>query len=335
MRRRRHLCAIQVALALNVFSAISANALCTVNSVTSLTPLTASTGTYTFPTAPVAQSVSFTAVVNYSALLGDQCRIALSFKRPTLPASMLLSAGGATLPYTITSASSGGSTLLYTSGTPGAGNRIEASFNAPILAIGATANLSLTAYFLMQPGSPQRAGSYTDSTVSADIYRVNTTTLVLTLLQSYAFSVSGSVAQVCTIGGVATPSSDTATIPISAVGAVNTTPIVRSYANAACNTPSNLQLTSQSGAVVRAGAPPSGFTNLINYSASAGFSGATATLDTSTVSGATGAESGTAASTTGTTPSGSLSLTIIPKPSSLPLISGSYSDTLRITLTPQ
>lgn len=331
----RHWQTALLALGLYAGSATAGWALCVVNSVTSLTPATASTGTYTFPTAPTAQSVSFTAVVNYTALLGDECRIALSFRRSTLPATMLLSGGGATLPYTITSNSSGGSTLLYTSGTPAAGNRIEGGFNAPIVAVGATTNVSLTAYFLMQPGSPQRAGSYTDATLSADVFRVNTTTLALTLLRSSAFPVTGTVAKVCTIGGVATPASDTATIPISAIGAVNTTPIVRSYANAACNTPSNLQLTSQSGAVVRSGAPPSGFTNIINYSASAGFSGATATLDTSTTASATGPESGTAVSTSGTTPSGSLSLTIVPKASSQPLIAGSYSDTLRITITPQ
>jgi len=331
----RHCLAGLIALGIHAGVPVAASALCVVNSVTSVTPATASTGTYTFPTSPAAQSVTFTVVVNYTALLGDECRIALSFRRSTLPASMLISGGGATLPYTITSNSSGGSTLLYTSGTPAAGNRIEAGFNAPIVAVGATANLTLTAYFLMQPGSPQRAGSYTDATLSSDVFRVNTTTLALTLLRSSAFPVTGTVAKVCTIGGVATPANDTATIPISALGAVNTTPIVRSYANAACNTPSNLQLTSQSGAVVRSGGAPSGFTNIINYSASAGFSGATATLDTSTTAGAAGPESGTAVSTSGTTPSGSLNLTIVPKVSVLPLISGSYSDTLRITITPQ
>lgn len=323
-----------VALVLAV-SATGGWAACVVNSVTSLTPTTAGTGTYTFPMAPVAQSVSFTAAINYSALLGDECRIALSFKRATLPASMLLSGGGAMLPYTVTSSASGGNTLLYTGTTPAASNRVEAGFLAPILAVNATTSIPLTSYFLMQPGSPQRAGSYSDTTVSADVFRINITTQAATFMRSTAFTVNGTVAKVCTIGGVATPTNDTASIPISALGAVNTTPIMRSYANAACNTPSNVQLTSQSGAVIRGGAPPTGFTNLINYSASAGFSGATATVDTSTIGGATGPESGTVASTSGVTPSGSLSLTIVPKTSTQPLISGSYSDTLRISITPQ
>jgi hypothetical protein len=326
---------VLLAAILQVPACTAAFAICTVNSITSVTPTSASTGTYTYPTSPTSQSVTLSVIVNYTSALGDSCRIALSFRRATLPATMLLSGGGATLPYTVTSAAGGGNTLLFTSGTPASGNRIEAAFNAPIIAIGASATLSLTAYFLMQPAAPQQAGSYSDSTLSVDIYRVGPIGGGLTLLSSLAFSVTGTVAKVCTIGGLATPASDAATVPITASGAVNTTPIMRSYANAACNTPSNLQLTSLSGAILRSGAPPSGFTNLINYTASAGFSGATATLNTATTPGASGPEAGAAASTTGATPSGSLSLTITPASSSLPLISGSYSDTLRISITPQ
>jgi hypothetical protein len=331
----RHWLFALLVIGLQISASTAALAICTVNSVASLTPTSASTGTYTYPTETASQSVTLSIVVNYTAALGDACRIALSFQRATLPATMLLSAGSATLPYTVTSSAGGGNTLLYTSGIPASGNRIEAAFNAPILAVGASATMSVTVHFLMQPGTPPQAGSYSDATLSASVFRVAPLTGILTLLSSVSFGVSGSVAKVCTIGGLAAGPADAATIPITALGAVNTAPIVRSYANAACNTPSNLQLTSQSGAVLRSGAPPSGFTNLINYTASAGFSGATATLNTATVAGATGPESGTAVSTSGATPSGSLSLTITPATSSLPLISGSYGDTLRISITPQ
>lgn len=332
MKRYRHgICALS-ALLLERVAPSAAHAICDVNTLTSVSPATASTGTYTYPTAPVAQAVSFTIVVRYSALLGDACTIALTFRRPTLPASMLLTAGSTTLPYTVTSASSGGNTLLITGGNPAAANRIEASFNAPLLAVNATATLNVTAYFTMQPAASQQAGSYADPTLTAQVFKVAG---AVTLLGSQAVSVTGAVAKVCTIGGVATPANDTATVPITAAGAVTTAAIVRSYANAACNTPSRLQLTSQSGGVLRSGAPPAGFTNVINYSASAGFASATATLNTATTAGAVGPESGTAVPTSGTTPSGTLSLTITPQATTLPLISGSYSDTLRITITPQ
>lgn len=331
----RHWQLALLALGLQLPISTDALALCTVNSVTSITPTSASTGTYTYPTAPTSQSVTLSIVVNYTAALGDACRIALSFQRATLPPTMLLAAGSATLPYTVTSSAGGGNTLLHTSGTPASGNRIEAAFNAPILALGASATMNVTVHFLMQPGTPQQAGNYSDATLALAVFRIAPLTGILTLISSVSFGVSASVAKVCTIGGLAAGTTDAATIPITALGAVSTAPIVRSYANAACNTPSNLQLTSQSGAVLRSGAPPSGFTNLINYTASAGFSGATATLNTATVAGATGPESGTAVSTSGATPSGSLSLTITPAASSLPLIAGSYSDTLRISITPQ
>ena len=103
----------------------------------------------------------------------------------------------------------------------------------------------------------------------------------------------------------------------------------------ACNTPSNVQITSQSGAVKNSGTPPSGFTNLINYAASATFSGATATLNTASTSTAIGPESGTAVSTTGATPSGTMTVSITPQANALRLLSGAYSDVMTITITPQ
>ena len=104
---------------------------------------------------------------------------------------------------------------------------------------------------------------------------------------------TGTVAKTCTIGGVANPVADTATIPITATGSVNTTPIDRSYLNAQCNTPSNLQLTSQNGAVKTSGTV-TGLASLIDYSATALFSGASASLNTATVPTAAGPESGAA-----------------------------------------
>ena len=182
----------------------------------------------------------------------------------------------------------------------------------------------------MQPNSPQVAGSYLDNLI-AWVFNLASGSSVF----SRTFTVTGTVNKVCTIGGVARPTANSATIPISAGGAVNTTVINRSYASVACNTPSNLQITSQSGAVKNTGTPPSGFTNLINYSSSATFSGATATLNTSTTPTATGAESGTAVSTTGATPSGTMTVSITPQANALRLLSGSYSDILTITITPQ
>lgn len=151
-------------------------------------------------------------------------------------------------------------------------------------------------------------------------------------------NISATVTGACTINNVATGSPvGTATIPVSVAGAVTTTPITPTgspFANVACNAASFLQLTSLSGGVVNAGAPGSGFTNIIDYQASATWNSVTATVDTSTAPAAAGAESGTQQSV-GTAHSGNLSVTITPIANTMPLITGAYSDTLRITLTPQ
>lgn len=148
--------------------------------------------------------------------------------------------------------------------------------------------------------------------------------------------ISATVNSACTINNVATGTTDTATIVINANGSVNTTPITPTnapYANVACNGPSNLQLTSLSGGVLN-GAAAAGFQNIINYTASATWNSVTANVNTSTVPTAAGPEAGTQAPVA-TAFIGSLSVTITPIANTLPLVQGGYTDTLRVTLTPQ
>jgi hypothetical protein len=318
--------------------ATQAAATCTIRAAgLSITPVTGSTGTYTPPTAPTAQGVTFTVSGTYRTNNNANlvCTVAIAFNRVSLPSTMARSGGGATMPYTIQSLAGGGNTLIYTGGgTPGAANRLAVSFNAAGTNLNAVPfSVNLTAYFLAQPNSPQQSGSYSDA-LTLNVYNV-TVAGVAALRISRAFTATGTVASACTIGGVYTPASDTATISIDSGGSVSTAPIARSYNSVECNGPADVQLTSQSGAVKTPVAAVPGFENLINYSASATFSSANATVDTATIPTATGAESGTAVSTSGTTPSGTLSVTITPAANSSPLLAGSYADTLRITITPQ
>jgi hypothetical protein len=316
--------------------ATRADAACTLNSA-AVTPLSASTGTYTPPAATTAQPVSFTITGTYSGdlLFGGTCTLAISWQRASVPASMARTGGGATLPYTIQTLPGGGNTLLFTGGgAPAPANRLQVvvgtvgalQFNVPF-----TANV--TAYFLAQPGSPQREGSYTDGP-TVQTYSVSSGG-VLTLLANSAFTVTGTVAKACTISGVYTPAADSAMIPVGPTGIVDTTPIGKTYANATCNALTNLQVTSQIGAVKRTAAAPGGFTNFIDYSAAATYGGASSTLNTATTPTATGSEAGTIGATSGSTSSGSISVTITPMSPSENLVPGSYSDTLRVTLTPQ
>lgn len=314
-----------------------AKALCA-NLSASASPLSVSTGTYTAPTPPPAQPVSITISGTYSTILGalgGDCPVAVTFNRASLPASMAIIGGGAaTLPYTLQSAANGGATLLYTGGgLPDAANVVTFTLPATLVGVETPFSRTVTIWALAQPGSPQQAGSYLDG-ITLDIFSTTLAGVFHTKTSSQTFTVTGAVAKSCTIDGMAHPSADTATIGITASGAVVTTPINRSYANAVCNTPSNLQLISQNGAVKATGAV-TGLANLIDYAAAATFSGASAALNTAAVPTAVGAESGVAVSTIGNTPSGTLSVTITPQPNTLPLLAGSYSDTLSITLTPQ
>lgn len=336
MTPARIVVAILVVAAFAALGSDKANALCSILSA-SATPLSANTGTYTPPMSPAAQPVSITISGSFIAAVGDLaggCRAAISFNRTALPASMLISGGGtATLPYTLQSSSSGGNTLLYTGGgNPNNANALQFSFPASILSLD-NFSVTVTVWAQAQPGAVQQAGSYSDN-ITINVFTSTAAGLLQTKVSSQAFTVTGQVAKSCTIGGVTHPSTDTATIPITASGSVNTSPINRSYPNAICNTPTNVQLTSQNGAVVTS-ASTSGLQRFINYSALATFSGASASLDTSSIPAISGPESGVAASTIGATPTGTLGLTITPKVNTQPLIAGSYSDTLTITLTPQ
>ena len=149
-------------------------------------------------------------------------------------------------------------------------------------------------------------------------------------------TISATVPKVCTINNVATGTPATATVAITASGAVNTTvvtPTGSPFANVTCNAPSNLLLTSQSGGLIGPGSA-SGFANIINYSGSATWNSVTATVNTATIATATGAEAGTAQAVA-TANSGNLTVSITPAANALPLVIGSYSDVLRVTLTPQ
>lgn len=315
----------------------TASARCTINSSgLSISPLTASTGTSTPQTTPPAQAITFTISGTYdTSITAGTCRVGIAFNRSSLPATMARSGGGATLPYSITTSGGGGTSLIFQGGgNPSSGNILISAFGSA----GGWLNnrpftTTVTAYFQQQPGSPQRAGSYSDA-LTLNIYDIRQNGRV-TWLTSRSFSVTGAVATSCTIGGVSNPIANSAAIPINSSGIVSTAPIARTFSNVVCNSFSVLQIFSQSGAVKRAISAPTGFTNIINYAAAATFGGAVSSLNTATIPTANGVESGSSATTTSATPTGTLSVTITPQSPALPLISGSYADTLRITIIPQ
>ncbi len=141
--------------------------------------------------------------------------------------------------------------------------------------------------------------------------------------------INATVPLFCTIGGSATGSAlAPVVVPVSSLGVVNTTTLNTSQANVTCNQKTHIDLTSLNGGVTGPASPPSGFTNKIHYTASAGVGvGTNGTLDTS---GPTPGQGDTGAAFAGQT----LSISITPQTPSAPLVNGAYTDTLTVTLTP-
>ena len=298
----------------------------------SVSPSPINTGTYTSPTAPSAVTLSLTVVMAYTTTGGGgTCSIYISFRRSTLPATMAQLAGGsATLPYEITTAAGSGNSLLYSTAPPPTTARDGGSVTVGAGTGVRTITFTGADFARMLPALAQAGGNYSDS-ITVDLYNASGNVLLV----SQPLTVTATVTKTCTISGVAAPTPDNVTIPITATGAVNTANIDRNYTTA-CNYPANVQLSSSNGGVRNAAAAPSGFARIINYNSTATFSGASATLNTATVAGATGTETGTASATSGSgTPSGSMLVRITPQANTQPLIAGSYSDTLRVTITPQ
>ncbi len=144
------------------------------------------------------------------------------------------------------------------------------------------------------------------------------------------------VGKACTINGADTGTVDTAEIPIDASGNVNTSAITPDhpayYNTVVCNAPATIQLRSQEGAVKNTAVPPGGYSNIIDYQASAQWNSATATLDTSTVPTATAAETGTAVPVAAG--SGAMTISITPLLNTSPLEGGTYTDSLFVLLEP-
>lgn len=317
----RHIRGILAMLPLLAALAMPASA-CTVLSVRSITSPTFNLGIYNSG-APGLQSATMTIVLN--KINNGSCSASLAFLAATNPA-LMNGPGGATLQYAVYS--SGGANVLYTA-TPT--NRITLSGSA-------NGQSTITFTVTVQAGAiagqtGKPAGSYAASNVVPRVFRGSSNTVLLGA--SGVVNVSATVASSCTIGGVSNPAADFATVPVSAGGVVDTAPINRSYASVVCSAQATVQASSLSGGLKRTGTAPSGFTNIIDYLVAATFAGASSALNTQTIPTASGTESGSTGTTSSSTPSGTLSVIITPQTPALPLVAGSYADTVRITITPQ
>jgi hypothetical protein len=156
--------------------------------------------------------------------------------------------------------------------------------------------------------------------------------LALGAASSYAagtsqnINLTTSVSTSCTTTGATTINSG---ISIES-GNVVDTPFDVPLGTVTCNTASNVTLSSSGGAAQTSTPDADGFQNFIAYSASMA-SPAAVTLDANnTVAPATATSAVPSAGAT----TGAVSVTIDPVVNTEPLVSGEYSDTLTVTITP-
>ncbi len=147
-------------------------------------------------------------------------------------------------------------------------------------------------------------------------------------------TITATVAGFCTIDGSLTPGVDTVNWDsLVTTGFITATATNRTYA-VICNRATDLSLTSLNGALTTASAAAVGFENLINYTASASGFATIAAGSTATTATAVGNETlGT--NTRATAGSANITVAITPIVNTDPLVEGTYTDTLRLTITPQ
>jgi hypothetical protein len=144
-------------------------------------------------------------------------------------------------------------------------------------------------------------------------------------------TITATVTGACGIDGSATDT-DTLALVINPGGSVSTAtvhPAGSPYANVSCNVAADLALSSQNDGLTGP-SPAAGFDHIINYTATATWSTASATL--TTTGGVTAPHDGTP--DLGDPATGALTVSVTPAANTNPLAVGSYEDILTVTLTP-
>ncbi len=164
--------------------------------------------------------------------------------------------------------------------------------------------------------------------------------LLMTGSQAYAdasknVDITANVGRYCNItaGGTGNLSAE---VTFTDDGTVDTNYINLAGTSVTCNSPYNMQVTSQNGGLKRPGEIPGGFSNVIDYTGIASFGGLESFVDTSVNEGANNAEYNPPVAND-TAAAGPLGISIRPQLASTtaPLVAGAYSDTLQVTIAPQ
>jgi hypothetical protein len=334
MRRYGSLKALFGCLAI-ALGATGAHAGCTVTSVQSITGLNANLGTYTTAGGATATLSTVTVTVNKPVGTGGCPNLRLAFLGPAKPAAM---AGPSTPKLLYDVQTTGGTSILYT-GAPGS---TLALTNPSETFTDTHTSYSMTATVVVKAASGQSTvpnGPYTDANV------------VAVVLQSVSplpgpqppLLVSATVnnPRSCTVGGSATPSAGTATIPISTTGRVaSIAPITPNLSNTAVSCTglgaASIDLSSLNGRLTGPANTNASFANAIDYTATASVTGGSLTATAASYVSSTGASTPGLSTNLGSgAVTGNLVVSVTPVDPGKPLLAGSYSDTLTVRILPQ
>jgi hypothetical protein len=136
----------------------------------------------------------------------------------------------------------------------------------------------------------------------------------------------------CTIGGLS--NGGTQTVDFSNGKTISTAQKFAVFGSVTCNAPATIALTSSGGAAKSGSAASTSHDNFFDYTASTTVNGATVTLNTSSNPARTGPETASASITAATTTNAPLSIAVQPIAPPKPLVAGSYSDVMTVTITP-
>ena len=224
--------------------------------------------------------------------------------------------GGLTIPYSIaaTGPTTGGTTISYTSTIGGSANATTATVVVPV-------NLVI-------PAGSYATGAYIDTTAILRVINQNTGAILASqaITPTLVYNTT-----TCTINGQASGGSYAVDFSNGTTITIGTRTVA--FGTAACNSPTTITLTSSLGASKTAAPANTSHQNHFNYTAAVTLNGGSATLNTSSNLAATGPETTTGRITAAST-NAPLSVSITSLSPAKPLVAGSYSDTLTVTLTP-
>jgi len=246
-----------------LLGSLPAEAVCSRRPTVTITT-SAAIGNYN-PWAGTAPSV--TAVVSILNRGAATCSFSLTFLATTL--SPFMTSGASNLTYTVKS--TGGNSLVYTTGTPTTAQRLDINN----VGSGATVvvNVVVSAPLLQVVAT----GSYADNTISLQVY--DNTGGLQPNPRTVLFPVTATVIGVCNlpVPGLTSMNFNSAiTNGLPNAGSTQSTSIV----NAQCTAPTRVQLSGNSLQTVPLGTARPGFDNFINWTATATFGSATATITT-------------------------------------------------------